>query len=437
MSLTSPIVSGTTNQESNTTFHFDNLSYIGYYPMVKGSMLNLNFGFNYSRIKSFEQRYSTSKQKMKSSLTDYMLELTDGVHHSTWTGNSDDYYNNSNLYWLSILAWDGYLINEKPGTNNAYESILHMGELVDPSLKVTEKGKIETYDFTIGSNISNQYYWGATISITDLSYLMTSTYDEKFSEGGGFALDNYLNTKGSGIQLKLGFIYRPTDAFRLGFSYHTPTWYTMTDHYQGSLIPNGIYDEKDKEVGKTETPFSSLNYYLRTPGSFTFSIATVLGTQAILSLDYENKNYSSMNLKDDRGNDWKDVNGIIKDDYKNTSTIRLGAEYRFTPQFSGRAGYAWAQNPYRINISSLGEMIVPAGTIPHYTLSNCTTYLTAGLGFRFTPQFYGDFALVHRSQNDDLYYFPPLNIGGSGPDSFSGTFTNKSLKGLVTLGYKF
>jgi len=429
-------------QESNTTFHFDNLSYVGYYPLVKGSMLSLNFGFNYSRIKSFEQRYSAANRNMKSSLTDYMLELTDGVHHSVWTGNADDNYSNPNLYWLSILAWDGYLLNEKnTPSKDAYESILNHGELVSPYLKVSEKGKIEAYDFTIGSNISNQFYWGATFSITDLSYLMTSSYDENFSAGGSFALKNSLETKGSGFQMKLGAIYRPTDVLRLGLSYHSPTWYTMTDYYEGSLTPNlsprGIYDDKGQDIKTTSTPYSSLNYIFRTPGSWTFSVATVLGTQAILSLDYENKNYASMKLKDNNGNDWKDVNKIIKEDFKNTSTLRAGFEYRFTPQFSGRFGYVWAQNPYQSSLTTIGDRVVPAGTVTHYTLANCATYWTGGLGFRFTPQFYGDIALVHRAYNEVLYYYPPPDITGVEPDSYSGTFTNKSLKGLITLGYKF
>ena len=434
MSLTSPIIQGTTNQESNTTFHFDNLSYIGYYPLVKGSMLSLNFGFNYSRIKSFDQRYSASKPTMNSSLTDYMALLTNGINQSVWTGNTNDYYSNPNVPWLSALGWDGYLIN-KGNANDNYVSILNNGEQVSPSLKVSEKGKVESYDFTIGSNIANIFYWGATVSITDLSYLMTSSYDESFSEGGGFTLDNYLETKGSGYQLKVGAILKPVDALRIGVSYHSPVWYTMTDYYQASVSPRGIYADNGSLAGTTYTPDNaSTNYYFRTPGSWTFSAAVILGTQAIVSLDYELKDYSAMNLKDNNENDMKDVNSYMNDDYKNTSTVRAGVEFRFSPQFSGRLGYAWAQNPYRTDIKSLGELVVPAGTIPNYTLSGDVNYLTAGVGFKFTPQFYGDLALVYRTQNDYLYYFPPVNTES---DSFAGSFKNQSIKVLVTLGYKF
>jgi len=441
MSLTSPLIQGATNRESGTTFSFDNLSYISYYPLVKGSMLSLNFGFNYNRIKSFDQRYSASRSTMNSSLTDYIVQLTNGISHSTWDSNND-LYNNSGLPWLSILGWQGYLINPLSGTNDAYTTypILLPGEQVSPSLMVSEKGKVESYDFTIGSNISNRFYWGATLSITELSYEMSSTYDEQFLEvkGSGFSLNNYLQTKGSGIQMKAGVIFRPTDVLRLGISYHSPVWYTMTDYYGAQVTPRGIYDDNGALATKVSTPSDAYgSYNFRTPGSWTFSAAAILGAQAILSLDYENTDYSAMNLKDSNGNDWKDANNKINDDYKNTSMVRAGFEFRFTPQFSGRVGYAWAQNPYRQNITALGEDVATAGTIPHYVLSNSANYITAGFGFRFTPQFYGDFALVLRTQNDDLYYFQPVKGDGIAADSFQGTYTNKTLKGLVTLGYRF
>jgi len=454
MTLTSPLISGNTNQQSKTSFHFDNLSYIGYYPLINGNMLTLNFGFNYNRVKSFDQNYRTSRPTMNSSLTDYMAALTNsayggrGIDQSVW---NTDYYNNPNVPWLSALAWDGYLLKE-PDKNNIYEPILNPNEQVSPSLTVSERGKVENYDFTIGSNIANKFFWGATFTIVDLSYSMTSSYDENFLgvSGSGMTLRNTLETKGSGFQMKVGVIYRPIDLLRIGVAYHSPVWYSMTDYYYWaglypSLTPRGIYTNEGKEVGPTSTPNDAppVDYQFRTPGSWTFSAAAVLGTQAVVSLDYEMKNYASMNLKDNNGNDWTDVNGIIKEDFKNTSTVRVGFEYRFTPQFSGRLGYSWAQNPYSSSIQSIGKIVVPAGTIPNYTLTGDVNYFTAGVGYKFTPQFYGDFALVLRTQKDNVYYFPsgvPAE-GGLAEirnwDGFEKPVTNNWLKGLITFGYKF
>ena len=434
-SLTSP---SSKFLNTNTQFGIDNLSYVGCFPLTTENLLSLNFGFNYNRIKNFEQRYSASRPKMGFSLTDYMEVLTNGVNHGLW--DTDNLYSNGNVPWLSILAWDGYLIDPVSGTDDMYATILEQGELVRPSLNVSERGKIEVYDFTIGANHANTFFWGITLALTDLSYLMRSSYDENFlgDLGGGFRLDNYLETKGSGIQMKLGAIYKPTDALRLGITYHSPTWYSMTDSYQGTLTPRGIFDDDGNLAGRTSTPKDVYtNYYLRSPGSWTFSLAGVLGTQAILSLDYEVRDYSAMNLRDADGFDSQYENRLISKHYKNTSTVRAGFEFKFTPQFSGRLGYAWAQNPFQSGLRDTGEKVETVGTIPHYSLSNCATYLTTGIGFRFTPQFYGDFALVMRTQKDDLYYFPSKLGDDVLADSFEDSFTNKTIKALVTLGYRF
>jgi len=445
MTLTSPLISGNTNQQSKTSFHFDNLSYIGYYPLINGNMLTLNFGFNYNRVKSFDQNYRTSRPTMNSSLTHYMALRTNGIPYDAWTGTDADYDDRSGIPWLSTLAHDAGLLN--PGnTNNSYQSLLNDGEKVSPSLTVSERGRVENYDFTIGSNIANKFFWGATFTIVDLSYSLRSTYDESFLDvqGSGMNLYNELDTKGSGYQMKVGVIYRPIDLLRIGAAYHSPVWYSMTDYYWAKLTPRGIYYVDDgTKADYASTPDATTNYRFRTPGSWTFSAAAVLGTQAIVSLDYEMKNYASMNLKDNDGNDWTFENGIINQDYKNTSTVRAGLEYRFTPQFSGRLGYAWMQNPYSSSIQSVGAIVVPAGTVPNYTLTGDVNYFTAGVGYKFTPQFYGDFALALRTQNDNVYYFPsgvPAE-GGLAKirnwDGFEKPVTNNWLKGLITFGYKF
>jgi len=437
ISLSSPMTSENSFNESAAKVSFDNLSYVRYCPLISGNLLSLNFGFNYNKIKDFNQTYSTSCTNRKNSLTDYMALLSDGIYTTSFDNNP---YDNHSIPWLSVLAWDSYLIDPKKGVNNQYESILNENEQVSPSLRVSEKGRIESYDFSVSTNVSNNFFWGITVSITDISYVMKSVYDEKFSDvaGSGFDIYNYFETQGSGFQLKTGVIYKPVDELRIGVAYHSPTWYTMTDYYYAELTPRLIKDDNGDYAKITSTPKNAYsNYYLQTPGSLTLSLASVFSSKAIVSVDYELKNYTYMNLKDRDRNDYNHENKLIKEDYKNTSTLRAGMEYRFTPQLSGRLGYAWAQNPYKKSLTETGNVVETAGTIPHYVLSNCTSYYTGGLGFRFTPEFYVDFAMTLRTQNDDLYSFQPINVNNTESDSFLGTYTNNSLKGLLTFGYRF
>jgi hypothetical protein len=166
-------------------------------------------------------------------------------------------------------------------------------------------------------------------------------------------------------------------------------------------------------------------------------------------VDYEIKDYRGMSLEDQNGYSFQ-ANEYIDTDFKLASTLRAGLEYRFTPQFSGRVGYAWMQHPYEQNFKNNKTPVVTAGTVPHYILEGDVNYFTAGIGYRFTPSFYIDAALVCRTQTDDLYFFPYMetnrpNFVENQPETqdylpyypVAASLKSVSFKGLVTLGYKF
>lgn len=425
---------GQINKNGQTKFNFSNLSYIGYYPVNKDALQSLNFGFNFNRLKNFDRNYYGAGSNMKMSMTDYIAEITnssnggEGIHYSTLNNKP---FSSPNVPWLSILGWNGFLINDY--ADRYYEG-LFPGETTNTQLRTTERGHIDSYDFSLGTNFSDKLYFGATFAVTDLSYSVISTYDEDFEKGGGFTLGNDLVTKGSGYQLKLGAIYAPVDALRLGVSYHSPTWYSLSDTYNAYV--DAFFDEDTKAY--VETPIDSYLYYnFHTPYSWTFSAAGIIGTKAIVSVDYEIKDYASMNLKDEDGYNWDAANSFIDMDFKMASTLRAGLEYRITSQFAGRVGFALVQTPYSKDIKDGAIQVMTAGTIPHYSIEGDASYLTAGIGYRFTPQFYVDLAFVYRSQTDDLYAYSPIPSDVNSVGSIPAKFKNNSYKGLVTLGYKF
>ena len=425
------------NKQDKISFNVDNINYVGYYPTGNENVQSVNFGFSFNRLKNFNRNYSASGNGMSWSLTDYMaFRATDNhVYWDDMNSNSSQNAFNGNAPWLSILGWQGYLIDDIG--DYEYKSLLDLDEKVSPKLEVSEKGYVNSYDFTFGSNFSNSFYLGMSFSLTDIYYRMNSWYDESFENGGGFYLDNYLQTKGSGYQVNLGAIWLPTDFLRLGVAYHSPTWYVMEDFYDATLNAN-VLNGNDKPV---YTPSNaSTSYHLQTPYSWVFSAAGILGTQAIISVDYEIKDYRSMNLEEPNGYNYRDQNQYIDDDFRMASTLRAGLEYRFTPQFSGRLGYAWMQSPYekefKDNRPQDAELV---GTIPHYTVEGNVNYFTAGIGYRFTPKFYLDFAFVHGSQkNDDLYFFPSVYYDENDrPSPKAASLNNAFNKGLLTLGYRF
>ncbi|GHV29970.1 hemin receptor [Bacteroidia bacterium] len=431
--------------KGNTSVSCDNFAYIGYYPLGNDDRFSLNFGFNYNRLKNFDRKYKTSGKGMTTSLTDYMADITNGTPYNFFTKNNGDYYYaDGHPRWLGILGWSGFLINPSGNTsyNDDYVSPLTEGEKVDPSLEVRERGSIGAYDFTLGTNINNRLYLGTSLTYTDISYVTETSYNENFEHGGGFKLVNDYNTEGSGLQVKLGLIFKPVDAFRIGLSYHSPTWYTLTDYFQGTVYPNRIPDGDGGWADNTATPNGAYQEYrFKTPDVWTLSAAAVLGGFAILSLDYEYTDYSMMKFSKQNINDYdfEYENGDVKGHFKGASTVRAGAEFRFTPQFSGRVGCAWMQNPYDQDYKNNKKEVMTIGTVPNYTLEGDVLYLTTGIGYRFTPQFYMDFALIYRTQQDELHFYSPL-FNGDGSVYLASAPTkmaNRSVKTLVTLGYKF
>lgn len=422
----------TNNDESQnrSKFNFDNISYVGYLPLGSKTMNNINFGFTYNRLKNFDRNYTGYNQNRTNSLTDFMAYVSEGFFEYELTGNPF----HGDAPWLSILGWNTGLIKPYKDSPSSYESFLAGGELVASEIKSSERGYIEAYDFSVGTNFSDKVYFGLTFSLTDFYYQLSSTYWEDFEKGGGMALDNYLETTGSGYQLKLGAIFRPLDQLRLGIAYHSPTWYSMTDIYDAGAF----YIENGVDLERKETPNDAYtNYKMQTPYSWTFSAAAVLGANAIVSVDYEIKDYTTMNLKDKGGYNIERENQIIDEDFKIASNLRLGLEYKFTSQFSGRLGYSWMGSPYTDDFKTGNVEAQTSGTIPQYTVEGTVNHYTAGLGYRFTPQFYVDLAFVYRNQKDDLYYFPSMLDPEWNRHSEPVAYKNNTYRGLLTFGYKF
>ena len=432
---------GTTDSDSKFKFNFDNVAYMGYFPLNNETVSSLNFGFAYNRLKNFDRDYKSHGFGMKTSLSQFIAKDASYYPESELEVRPDYDPYRGNAPWINVLGYQGWLIQP---VLNGFDTYLRDNETVDQELNVSERGAIETYDFSLGTNFSEKLYLGVTFSLTDIHYSSTSKYSEFYGNtDDGFDLHNSLTEDGSGYQMSVGAIYRPIDALRIGFAYHSPTWYDMSRSFNANTWAtyegDGI-NEKAKAPDKDS--YAVYDYRLQSPQRITASIAGVIGSRAIISLDYELTDYTAMDMAESDGyskNFDESENLYINEDFRKASTIKAGAEFRVTPQFSIRAGYAFVQNPYTTDIreGNQGVMLGYNTTIPHYTIQGDANYITCGLGYKFTPNFYIDAAFVYRSQTDDLYYFPKYFDGGLAVDSTPAKFENKTYKGLITLGYKF
>ena len=96
------------------------------------------------------------------------------------------------------------------------------------------------------------------------------------------------------------------------------------------------------------------------------------------------------------------------------------------------------QNPFNSDFVSDGNPGV-SGSNTIFRIEGDSNYYTAGLGYRFTKEFYIDLAMVYQTQKDDLYPFPNgyNDAGNLSIDAAPFELKNNSVRGIITLGYKF
>lgn len=442
-------------KSNKTSFNLDNIGFVGYFPLRNDVMPLINFGFTYNRLKSFDKNV-LGVGDSQGTLVDYIYNDYQANLSSGNIKSPDDLVSIKDKYdpflsqpWLPVLGRNAFLLHpDQSGTNLV--PLDTRGDIPVGQIETYERGYIDNYDFTVGTTLNNVLNLGVSLSVKNVYYSLVSHYLEDFYDGdvhsGGYTLNNEMTVKGAGVGAKIGAIYRPVNSLRIGLAWHTPTWYALSETYGAEMEEDIKYylpSHVDYEEGGFGSAVFQNDYDLKTPGKIVASVATVLGSSFIASLDYELVDYSKMKLRlpsnslDDPT--WYDGhNDIISQDHKLASTVKVGMEYRFTPQFSGRLGYAWMQNPYHADLVEFGNAVV-AGSSTIHRIEGDTHYYTGGLGYRFNRNFYLDMAIVYKTQKDDLYPFPNFysSNGTLEVDAAPFSLKNNSVRGLLTLGYRF
>lgn len=457
LNSTSNTVLNTTKSTSDPDL--TNFGFVGTFYTRNELIPVINFGFGYNSQYSYDSHiFAAGGGSGNTSMMDYIASVSNrfndgkGVnpealrfkHNDKGDVTFDPFGAGAN--WLSIFGYNSYLIN--PVTNSSpfrYRPLHNEG--VYRWLEMEEMGRMNSYDFSVGMDIANKLSVGATLSVADVYYALSSQYSEEFEKGtqNGFDLRNKLVTQGAGAGAKLGLIYRPVHALRIGLAYHTPIWFVITDTFSAEMEDNVtayVTDPKYKPA-ITQTRDFYNDYRFQTPDKWVVSLAGVLGSKALLSLDYELTNYKNMKFKgtmndQDPNTRFTLQNQYITEDHKSASNVRAGMEYRFTPQFSMRLGYAWMQNPYESDYKNGLKETATQGSTTIYRIEGDTHFLTGGLGYRFDRNFYLDMAVVYKTQTDDLY--PHSTVFADGKIAVDGApyqLKSTALRGVLTLGYKF
>ena len=262
---------------------------------------------------------------------------------------------------------------------------------------------------------------------------MDNDYGE---ENGGYTLDNYYGLKGTGVDLKLGVIFRPIEEspFRLGFSIHTPTWYELTESYNATLSAK-VKDLEDfygswLKDSQTLNNFLSSNYLsydyrMVTPWKFNASAGTTLGGLVALGAEYEYADYASSKLEDIDGYELGDQPSV-ESFLKGVHTFRVGMEARIAPQFCVRTGYNYTSAAFTDDAYSALPLYRTSTDFNNMKDKNTVTF---GLGYR-GGVVYADLAYKYDMYKSDFYAFDDIKLPATKVD-------NNRHQLLFTLGARF
>ena len=145
-------------------------------------------------------------------------------------------------------------------------------------------------------------------------------------------------------------ISKISEVFRLGISYSTPTWFTISEE-TSQYLETSIIDEEEN-ISLLITNPNAINIYedytLVTPSNLTASTAFVFKNFGLISFDYSRKDYSSMKFKPQNDFHFNNLNQEISLRLKEINTYRFGAEI-LSDKLSFRGGYMFQDSPYLDN----------------------------------------------------------------------------------------
>ena len=410
---------GKQTSASRSWMSIPNMGYVATFNTNSPSMVSFNIGLGYNRMKDFNNRITVRGDNATSSMLD---DFVNNANANNWS----DYY--EELAWKTgVLPYDeeaGIYWNDfnpifKDQNSGEYYRDPIYGQSQRKS--ILQKGSINEYIFSAAANFNHRFYLGATIGIQDVYFKESTSFIEEDTQNNvavfnSYDFRTYQKTTGTGINLKIGAIYKPIPSLRLGLAIHTPTYYNLHDYFYTGMNSSITNDNGTDDEYEEYSPSSDYDYDFHNPMEAIISAAYIIGNKGLISVDYEYKDYSNGEFSSDNWNDddssFDDVNSDIENSYKSAGNLHIGGEFRPNENFSVRGGFEYYQSPYESNQINSD--------------SNTKTY-SVGIGWQMNG-FFADLTYKNLQKKSYIYLYDsadPAKIEKD-RDSF-----------MLTIGFRF
>jgi hypothetical protein len=422
--------SDTSNAKNNTVYGASGFIF-GFSNNKKSKWTSNAIAISINQVANYNNRISFKGFNNMSSFSEqYLEELTRDL--------ADTNAALSNYIYGSSLAFRTFLIdttNNAQGKFDGYQSMVPISTGVNQSYDANTTGGYNEVAIGLAGNMEDKMYVGGSLTIPIINYTKDLTYSETDATNNpnnqfaSFTFKESFTSRGIGMGLKLGTIYKPTEFWRVGFAVHTPQVIGFKDEVRASLTANTESYARIKTATSDALNSGNAgksNYNLVTPwraiasASYVFrEIKDTRKQRAFLSADIEYVNYKGSRFsavdQTDMGlkNYYQQVNEVIKETYKGNINVKLGGEIKFhTVMF--RLGGAYYGSPYADKALKASRMLA-----------------TGGIGYRDHGIFI-DLSYAH-VVNKDVQFAYRLN---DKPNTFASQTGSRGTV-MLTFGVKF
>lgn len=267
-------------------------------------------------------------------------------------------WDDKEIGWLSILGYEGYLIN--PADNDMWEPAL---KFTDGELKINENGSSDQYTLSWAGNINNQWYIGASLNIPTINYTKYVSLVESDRKNSA-ELKSMFHISGVGVSASLGLLARPVEWLRIGASVQTPTELTLSQQTEGDMY----------------STVNGTTYEVLTPASGSISTTYVSPMRTSISIAGQWKNIGMLALQYDYAHTFKDKEANVSP-MQDIHTLKAGLEVHMNNSLFLNAGYVYESSFSKEDpVVALNYNSIRTDT--DYRFTQSSQYASLGISYR-------------------------------------------------------